>query len=71
MAGGRAALIRRFAAARRDPDLALLEGLHVLKHALRFGAEIEVACTPDLSTQYHSASPRLATSSGCARRRRP
>ena len=48
MAGGRAALIRRFTAARRDPDLALLEGLHVLKHALRFGAEIEVACTPDL-----------------------
>ena len=28
-------------AARRDPSLAVLEGLHAVKHALRFGAEIE------------------------------
>ncbi|MDX6750355.1 TrmH family RNA methyltransferase [Geminicoccaceae bacterium 1502E] len=27
--------------------LAILEGLHPLKHALRFGGEIEFACTPD------------------------
>ncbi|HET6361588.1 MAG TPA: TrmH family RNA methyltransferase [Gemmatimonadota bacterium] len=34
----------RFHRARRDPELAVLEGFHALKHALRFGAEIlEVA----------------------------
>ncbi len=27
--------------ARRDPDLAVLEGLHALKHALRFGAQVQ------------------------------
>jgi RNA methyltransferase, TrmH family len=36
-----AALRRIFREARRDPQLAVLEGLHALKHALRFGAEIE------------------------------
>lgn len=35
-----AALRRIFREARRDPQLAVLEGLHALKHALRFGAEI-------------------------------
>jgi RNA methyltransferase, TrmH family len=40
-------LIPRFGRARRDPQLAVLEGLHALKHALRFGAEIEQAVTPD------------------------
>lgn len=30
----------RFAAARRDPTLAVLEGFHALKHALRFGADV-------------------------------
>ncbi len=30
----------RFAAARRDPALAVLEGFHALKHALRFGADL-------------------------------
>ncbi|HEX7049224.1 MAG TPA: TrmH family RNA methyltransferase [Longimicrobiales bacterium] len=33
-------LVDRFRRARRDPDLAVLEGFHPLKHALRFGAEI-------------------------------
>jgi TrmH family RNA methyltransferase len=33
-------LKRIFRDARRDPDLAVLEGLHALKHALRFGAEV-------------------------------
>jgi RNA methyltransferase, TrmH family len=33
--------------ARRDPDRVLLEGLHALKHAVRFGADIEVVATPD------------------------
>ncbi len=38
-------LIARFSRARRDPQLAVLEGLHPLKHALRFGADVlEVAC---------------------------
>ena len=39
----------RFHRARRDPELAVLEGFHALKHALRFGAEIlEVAAVaPD------------------------
>jgi TrmH family RNA methyltransferase len=33
-------LIPRFGRARREPSLAVLEGLHPLKHALRFGAEV-------------------------------
>ena len=38
-------LIPRFGRARRDPALAVLEGFHPLKHALRFGASIlEVVC---------------------------
>jgi TrmH family RNA methyltransferase len=38
-------LIPRFGRARRDRSLAVLEGFHPLKHALRFGANvIEVAC---------------------------
>jgi TrmH family RNA methyltransferase len=41
------ALIRRYRAARRDPQLAVLEGFHALKHALRFGAEIVEAVADD------------------------
>jgi TrmH family RNA methyltransferase len=41
------ALIRRFRTARRDPQLAVLEGFHALKHALRFGGEIEEAVASD------------------------
>jgi TrmH family RNA methyltransferase len=42
-------LVRRYRAARRDRDLAVLEGFHALKHALRFGAEVveAVASDPD------------------------
>ena len=40
-------LIEAFRAARRDPHAALLEGFHPLKHALRFGAPILQALTPD------------------------
>ncbi len=40
-------LSQRFGRARADPALVVLEGFHALKHALRFGAEIEIACTPD------------------------
>jgi RNA methyltransferase, TrmH family len=58
-------LIPRFRRARRDPTLAVLEGFHGLKHALRFDAPLlEVVCSdaaalerlagtlaPDLSTR--------------------
>jgi TrmH family RNA methyltransferase len=37
------ALVQRYRAARRDRDLAVLEGFHALKHALRFGATVEEA----------------------------
>jgi RNA methyltransferase, TrmH family len=43
------ALVRRYRAAWRDPDLVVLEGFHALKHALRFGATVveAVASQPD------------------------
>jgi len=41
------ALIRRYRAARPDPCLAVLEGFHALKHALRFGAELLEAVAAD------------------------
>jgi TrmH family RNA methyltransferase len=46
---GAAELVRRYRAARRDRGLAVLEGFHALKHALRFGAEVReaVAADPD------------------------
>jgi RNA methyltransferase, TrmH family len=37
----------RYADARRDPALVVLEGLHALKHALRFGARVLEARTRD------------------------
>ena len=40
-------VVQRFRAARRDPELALLEGFHALKHALRFGAEVTEAVASD------------------------
>jgi TrmH family RNA methyltransferase len=43
-----AGLVRRYRAARRDRDLAVLEGFHALKHALRFGAEIDEAVAADV-----------------------
>ena len=42
------ALIDRFRQARRDPSLVVLDGLHAVKHALRFGASIEVMVSLDL-----------------------
>lgn len=39
--------ITRFREARSDPSLAVLEGFHALKHALRFGAELLEVRTPD------------------------
>ena len=40
------ALIARYGRARRDRALAVLEGFHALKHAMRFGAQlVEVVCS--------------------------
>ena len=40
------ALIARYGRARRDRALAVLEGFHALKHAMRFGAHlVEVSCS--------------------------
>ncbi|HEY5344603.1 MAG TPA: TrmH family RNA methyltransferase [Solirubrobacteraceae bacterium] len=61
------ALIPRFRRARRDPELAVLEGFHALKHALRFDApllevvvsmqapleRLSTALAPDLSARLH------------------
>jgi RNA methyltransferase, TrmH family len=42
----------RFNAARRDPELAVLEGFHAVKHALRFGADVlEVAIADPEATE--------------------
>jgi TrmH family RNA methyltransferase len=41
------ALVRRYRTARRDPQLAVLEGFHALKHAMRFGAEVLEAVAAD------------------------
>lgn len=51
--------LARLAAARTDPAKVVLEGLHPLKHALRFGAEIDVALTSDASAVLEVAQ-RLA-----------
>jgi TrmH family RNA methyltransferase len=39
----------RFRNARRDPDLCVLEGLHALKHALRFAATVTEVVSRDLA----------------------
>jgi TrmH family RNA methyltransferase len=45
MSGHHNGRIDRFRRARRDRDLAVIEGFHALKHALRFDAEVlEVVC---------------------------
>lgn len=65
-------VVQRFRAARRDPELALLEGFHALKHALRFGAEVieAVAADPDeLDRLAAGLAPDLAGS--LAERTRP
>lgn len=44
-----AGVVRRFHEARRDRELVVLQGFHALKHALRFGAQVEiVACIDPL-----------------------
>ena len=41
------ALIERFRRARRDQTLAVLEGFHAIKHAIRFHAALEQVCAVD------------------------
>ena len=56
-------LIPRFGRARRDPVLAVLEGFHPVKHALRFGAELELLVTRDageLARLAATLAPELA-----------
>lgn len=40
-------IINRYRGARSDPELAVLEGFHPLKHALRFGADVLEVRTSD------------------------
>jgi RNA methyltransferase, TrmH family len=42
-----AAVAELLRSARRDPSKVVLEGAHALKHALRFGADVEAVATPD------------------------
>jgi TrmH family RNA methyltransferase len=49
-------LIPRFGRARRDPQLAVLEGFHPLKHALRFGANVLEVLTNDIARLERLAS---------------
>jgi TrmH family RNA methyltransferase len=44
-----AGIVRRFHEARRHDDLVVLQGFHALKHALRFGASVELVACGDLS----------------------
>ncbi len=66
MSGGSTdgSLIPRYGRARRDPSLAVLEGLHPLKHALRFGATVlEVVCAdiPQLERLARRLAPDVST----------
>lgn len=58
-------VVQRYRAARRDRDLALLEGFHAVKHALRFDAELleAVSCDPgELDRLAADLAPDLAGS---------
>ena len=44
------ALVHELRAARRDPSLAVLEGFHAVKHAVRFGASFEWLLCADRAT---------------------
>ena len=53
------------AAARADPALAVLEGVHALKHALRFGAEV-LRIAPPTRTRCSRSRRRSRPTSSCA-----
>ena len=61
------ALIDRFRQARRDTSLAVMDGLHAVKHGLRFGAETLELVSPDADAALRLAAevapdirPRMA-----------
>jgi TrmH family RNA methyltransferase len=57
-----ASIVRRFHEARRREDLVVLQGFHALKHALRFGASVEVVACADpgeLERLAHGLAPDL------------
>lgn len=62
MSSADADLTRRFYAAYRNPRLAVLEGFHPARHALRFGAHLDVAVTYD-QQKLISLADRLAPES--------
>ena len=41
-------LLKRIETARRDTSLAVLEGFHAIKHAIRFGAEIDLVVSSNI-----------------------
>jgi RNA methyltransferase, TrmH family len=56
-------LIERFRRARRDQTLAVLEGFHAIKHAIRFHAALEQVCAVD-PDELRSLVERLAPDIG-------
>ncbi len=63
--GETGSVVERYQQARRDPELAVLEGFHALKHAVRFGAELVDAVATDLGEVERLAdalAPELAGS---------
>ena len=46
----------RFEHAQNNPSEVVLEGIHALKHAIRFGADVHHAVTPDREAVLHLAS---------------
>ncbi|MFZ1154955.1 MAG: TrmH family RNA methyltransferase [Solirubrobacteraceae bacterium] len=59
-----ASIVRRFHQARRNSDLVVLQGFHALKHALRFGASVElVACVDpqELKRLVEGLAPELGS----------
>jgi len=56
-------LVERFVGARADPQVVVLEGFHPIKHALRFGGELEVVAAElggELGELLESHAPDLA-----------
>jgi RNA methyltransferase, TrmH family len=64
-----AGAVARFTAARQDPGLAVLEGFHPVKHALRFGADLLEVVAVDLA-EVDELAARLAPDVGPALRQR-
>ena len=48
-------LLQRFESARRDTSLAVLEGFHAIKHAIRFGAEVDLVVSSNLAEMHRLA----------------